>query len=400
MLKGKIDKTTTMADSLLASQGTAAAEGFKNVSQYWFPQTMPYEKGFELMEANRDSRDDILCPMSGMQPVVSNEKFVLVSEDGREFKMDEWAAKQYCSRIGMPSTVYSWLTEDSMNQNGTVKVKRDGHDAAVLRVNVMNALRHMPKDKKFRFRTYNDSVIRAVLTEDYEIVDNRWYLETLQKCIPGGRLSHWRGDADTMYGNILIPDSIRQETDSEYGGMISIGNCEIGKRRISQVPSLFRAICMNGCIWNQTKGQNIRRVHRGKHVRNLGGLAKEIAANIQNQIPLISGGIDTLLKTQEFAIGDVKRFIAETGIAFGMKAPELRAVATEYVKHESAFRNLFGIINGITRAGQSLSPDRWVEFDTYAGEMAGMNRVTFDRMLKRADNLSDEYVRDAFGMAV
>ncbi len=77
----------------------------------------------------------------------------------------------------------------------------------------------------------------------------------MRKLIPGGRLSHWRGDADTLWGNVLIPDTIRQESDSDYGGMVSIGNSEIRERRITSRPSVFRAICFNGCIWDREAGQ-------------------------------------------------------------------------------------------------------------------------------------------------
>ncbi len=46
--------------------------------------------------------------------------------------------------------------------------------------------------------------------------------------------------------------------------MVSVSNCEIGKRALGSLPSLFRAICMNGCIWGQAYGEKIKVVHRGE----------------------------------------------------------------------------------------------------------------------------------------
>lgn len=393
----KLVGSGTAGKELLEAQGSA--QGFKNVSQYWLPKTLTYEQAFEKLEQGRQSREDILCTMKQMLPIVAEDgKFALAYDDGREFILDEWSASQFFQKIGVPVTVYNWLTEDSKKPNGDVKVKRDAIDARLLVSCVKNGLRHIDADKKFRFRTYDNSVIRAVLTEDYKIIDNRWYLEVMKECIPGGRVSHWRGNADTVFSNILIPDSIREEKDSEYGGMVSIGNCEIGKRRLSQTPSVFRAICMNGCIWSQKKGKNINRVHRGKDIANLSELKREIARNIQEQIPLVSIGITKLLQTQKFNIKLMKNFIAEVCNSWGFKPNESREVVSQFSKHESAHRNLFGVINSITRAGQELDNNRWVEFDEFAGELTGATEDWFERTNKRAENLSDEMVASIFGV--
>lgn len=394
----KLEGKGNTGDFVLKSQGGAVAEGFPNVSQYWYVKTHDYDYGFEMMEKDRQSRDDIICPAHSMMPIVDADgKFAFAYDDGREFKLDDWAATQYAAKMGIPVSVFNWLNEDT-TVNGKVRVKRDDKDSRLLTLCVANALRRVPKDKKFRFRTYNNNTIRAVLSEDYVIVDNRWYLEVLKECIPGGRLSHWRGDADTFYGNILIPHSIRAEADSEYGGMVSAGNCEVGKRRLSQFPSVFRAICMNGCVWDQTKGKNIRQVHRGKEIADAGVLRKMIAENIQYQIPLVSKGIDRILNTQKYKVDKISSFIAEVGISFNLHPTELMEVANQYKRHESAHRNLFGVVNALTRAGQEFDNKRWVDFDNYAGELIAATPESFARMNARAENLSDEYVAEAFGV--
>ena len=74
--------------------------------------------------------------------------------------------------------------------------------------------------------------------------------------------------------------------------MLSIGNCEIGKRRISQVPSLFRSICLNGCIWGQCKGKEIKKRHIGEI--DLQELSYAIYENIEAQLPLLDAGVRKL----------------------------------------------------------------------------------------------------------
>ena len=110
---------------------------------------------------------------------------------------------------------------------------------------------------------------------------------------------------------MLIPDTIREESDSDYGGMLSIGNSEIGERRISSMPSIFRAICMNGCIWDQTAGKGINQVHRGKI--DLDQLFLVIKENLEVQIPLLPQGIERLLGTRRMAEKNSFLF-ASTGV--------------------------------------------------------------------------------------
>ena len=74
-----------------------------------------------------------------------------------------------------------------------------------------NALRRLDPEKKYRLRTYTDGTCRAFVTDRYAPIDNRWYLEQLKQNLPEGRLSHWRGDEDTIYGNILL------DTIIDYG---------------------------------------------------------------------------------------------------------------------------------------------------------------------------------------
>jgi hypothetical protein len=263
-----------------------------------------------------------------------------------------------------------------------------------------NALRRVEADKTFRLRTYTDGTCRAFVTDKYAPIDNRWYLETLAEFIPGGRFSHWRGDEDSIYGNILIPDTIMDygADDSDYGGMISVGNCEIGTRRISQTPSLFRAICMNGCIWGQTSGEKIRRVHRGNI--ELDSLKLEIAQNIQHQIPLLAPGIKQFLATRAMETGksSVKGVVATVASDHKLSKREATEFLEQYITMESGERNLFGIINGLTRAGQKFDNKTWVKFDEIAGSLLDTSADRWATILRRADTFTDKDYEKVFAL--
>lgn len=400
----KLVGTGNQGDFVLETQG--GSEGFKNVSQYWLPKTQTFDEMRERLQKHYDRRLDIKTPFKGFRPaVVHPGKLVFVAQggptDGAEYTMTEHALKQYLLRLDIPYHGIFDLLENKMNPSGKkVKIKRDSEDIGVVKTIIENGLRHYHSrgdnaKKVWRFRTYDDTKeIAAVLSEKYSCIDNRWYLEIINELIPGGRYSHFdRADDNTIYGNVLIPDSIRQESDSEYGGMLSLANSEIGDREISQYPSVFRAICMNGCIWDRTKGSILRHRHVGLV---LDTLKRSIIDNVHKQIPLVNTGIDKLLATraEDYKVPDVKmaRIFVAVGERFNLDKKQTLQSLHQWAKYEKDNKNLFGVINGITRAGQTFGNKEWVKLDEAGGDMAKWNKDRWNSLIARAKSFTEDEV--------
>ena len=297
-LYSKIEGQGNQGQFVHDGQDMAKKEGFAHVSKLWYDKTMSYDDGMELLEQDVSSRQDFLISRDDMTlDVRENEgrwQFGVEIED-QFYTPTNHALTQFVSKSceGKGTGFVRGLTEDTFSAKGDVKIHRDEWDARTILSIVRNGLRRADASTKFKVRCYDDGTMRAFLSEKYAEVDNRWFLEQIKDIIPAGRLSHWRGDADTIFGNVLIPDTIREEDDSDYGGMVSIGNCEIGKRNVKSLPSVFRAICMNGCIWDQTKGYEIKVRHIGDI--DLDQLRLKLRHNIEAQIPLIPQGIERVL---------------------------------------------------------------------------------------------------------
>ena len=372
-----------------------------HVHKDWWAQTQSFEDGMEALEQGIAEREDLMVPRSQITPAVNLAgEFVMQLADGREFKPTQHAVNQFGVATFTSTFYLNSLMSNPTKNNGQERFQRDEQDAETLVAVCENALRRVEADKKFRLRTYQDGTLRAFLTEKYAPIDNRWYLEQLENILPGGRLSHWRGDADTIYGNVLLPDTIidyGQDDDTDYGGMLSIGNCEIGKRRISQMPSIFRAICLNGCIWGQTKGKGISKVHRG--TIDLDGLAADIRKNIEAQLPLLPDGIERFLGIKVHTCDEVsmKNLIGAVCSDKKLGKRESMEVLTQWIQHEREDRNLFGIVNAITRAGQTFDNTSWVKFDELGGDLIGMGESRWDAIKKRADTYEEKEVVAIFG---
>lgn len=363
---------------------------------------MSFAEGLEQIEKDRENTVDITATLADLKPGVNTSgKFVMSHRDGREFIPTEHAITQMGNWADCGTWVVQNLLRNPLNNKQKELYKRDRGDAETLAHILANGFRRVDQSKKFLWRTRKDGSLRAMLTERYAIIDNAWFVRKLAEFIPGGRLSHWKGDSDTLYGNVLIPDTIREEKDSDYSGMTSIGNSEIGVRRVSSRPSIFRAICMNGCIWGQTKGQDIRQVHRGEI--NLESLALEIKENLNKQIPLLPQGIDKFLNTRTYAWDGMSvkpvfaQLIKDEGEFTKKQAAELlKAHAEERAIVPDYALTLFGLTNAITRAGQKGTPADWVKFDEIGGRVAGYSKDDFEHLIEKARKMKAKDVDEVF----
>ena len=389
----------TQGDFVLNSQTIATDEGFSHVSKTWYDKTLSYDEGMELLESERGQREDFLIPRSeiafDVREIDGQWKFGAEIDD-RFFVPTDHALVQLVSKAcnGKGTGFVRDLTNDHP------KFKRDEFDARTIRGIITNGIRRVDASTKYKIRCHNDGTMRAFLSERYAEVDNRWYLEQIKNIIPAGRLSHWKGDSNTIWGNVLIPDTIREEDDSDYGGMVSIGNCEIGKRNVKSLPSVFRAICMNGCIWDQTKGSEIKVRHIGDI--DLDSLAMKLRTNIEAQIPLLPQGIQRMLGIRAKGTDGVpmKNLIAATAETHKIDKRGASAILQAWVKDESPIapegRSLFDIVNSVTRAGQSLDNQSWVRFDQIGGQLVNYTDNQWTNLKSRAESYDDKDFKRVF----
>lgn len=355
---------------------------FSAVSKTWIENgTITIEEGLERIDDEARHRRDILIDAKSAK-ILTDEHGLFLEIDGANYRPNDWSGKQLCSKLATPQTLFTQYSKPF-----------DSHVLAY-------ALSHGQKgiDKQLLFRCYDDGTLRGVLSDSYSIVENRWYLELLAELIPGARLSHFEfSSADTIIGNVLIPDSCRVESDSDYGGMLAISNSEIGERIISQTPSIFRAICQNGCIWGERAGIEIRRRHRGI---DLAELRQQLTLNIQAQIPLVSSGIDRLLASHSSKLtAGVVQAIAFLATQHNLGSNVAEEIASQWLK-QSKEKSAFGLTDAITRAGQLFGRDVWRQCDEIGGQVVNMayNGKSWEAFDSRAKLLTNEEVNKVFGV--
>lgn len=382
------------------TDGQVKDENFKNVAKAWTAQCVSYDKGIEKLAESQSLIQDLRTPFKEWQADLDNEgKFVLLHKPSLQtFKPTEKAIADL-ARLGKTS---QWFIDDMLGPK-----KNDAIDNDIIRRTIQNTVFNpdrVDQNDLMLFRTWKDGSLRAVLSNRYAIVNNVWFMELMKKLIPGGLLSHWRGDADTVLGNILIPDSIRQFGVDEFGTMLSVGNSEIGVRRVYTLPSAFRRICQNGCIWEQEKGKAVNRRHVGKEggIINLEDLAGQIAENLQNAIPLANDIINHIIGCRVFKF-DVKltvpviaELFSEFNLGENLAVPYFTALNKE-LECGTENDNLFFLMQGITRMSQTLDNNLWVKLDMLAGEMSKMTEKKWKSICSRAEDLTAKEIEKSLG---
>lgn len=404
-------------DFVLTGQTVAAKEGFSHVSRKWYEKCMTFDTAMDkICDEQRKIHDYKESPLKEWEAVtLDSGEFALKNKvSGQAYKPNKHALTNIGIVAGVSTFFLNSMVEpkghatkkDKMTGEPIIEYNRDKRDSDVL-VHTLNATLfasdRVDQDKPRLWRTWNDGTLRALLSNQYAIINNQWFMDAIRQIIPGGLVSHWRGDADAIYGNILIPDSIRAENDSDYGGMLSIGNSEIGTRKMSSTPSVFRAICMNGCIWDQEKGIQIKQMHKGSIDLEL--LKSAIADNLTKQIPLLNEGIERILHIKAYGCGDtpILNVFGETASSFKISPKQIQGVMREFEKEvalldKEAF-SAFGVQAALTRYGQTQDNDSWLRFDEIAGEFANLNDKGWSAFIERAKHLDNRQLEKVLGLS-
>ena len=359
----------------------------------------------KVVDARR-ARQDFEIPMREFSlSLDANGENIVGTIDGQDYVPTDHCLRQMATWMGVSHAVVKQYLNPVLNQNGSVRYNRDRTDRELLVALFKNGIRdgRIDSNKVFKFRTYTDGTLRAMLSDRYGIIDNVWYLEYLKGVFSDyseePMFEHWTGDADTIGGNLRIPSVSHTGNDSDYGGMLFIGNCEIGRKRISITPSVWRQICTNGLMgWG--KGQTWSKVHRGDI--DLAGLADDISAKIEETIPILNKGIEVLINTQNFGFVTkpaeiVAQIALDHKLSTGLNGQAIQTV-NEYITHESGFRNLFGIINAITRVAQHQEADEHFRLESVAGELAQLDKTGWQRLNAIAGNMKEEQRNKVFGI--
>jgi hypothetical protein len=235
--------------------------------------------------------------------------------------------------------------------------------------------------REFRLRVRHDDegndIIRAIVSERYGVIDNHEAMDIIANALPSlddALASHIFNDGDDIFGNILLPDYMKSEPDSDYGVGIAFKNSEIRNSTFKISPFLFRAICLNGMIWGrQNSDIKINQKHLG--TIDLADLQEQVKIAIK--VALTQGNdmltlmnyakqvkVENPLATIALIARDEKMTIEQGKLWHKGYLDSLHERHGDV--HE---KSAFGIINGLTRSAQDYNGSTREQMETTASKI-------------------------------
>ena len=348
--------------------GLQSTASHRHVAKVWQDKCTPFSDFIETVKSQSTNKVDVVKPESEIRL-----KDVDTLVDGTP--LTDSGINSLRVFADMPSSIISFLKEREYNDD-LVKYMNTELDRRETQWN------NKGKEKRtFNVRIRHDgegnNVVRAIVSERYGVIDNSEAMEMVANALPSlndALASHLFNDGDDIYGNILLPDYMKSEPDSDYGVGIAFKNSEIRNSTFKISPFLFRAICLNGMIWGRMNSEiSVNQKHMGKI--DLGDLQLQVTQAIKVALTQGNDMLTLLGYAKQVKVTNPVAVIAQLARDEKMTIEQGKLWHKGYLdslheRHGDVHENsAFGIINGLTRSAQDYTGASREEMETLASKI-------------------------------
>ena len=348
--------------------GLQSTASHRHVAKQWQAKCTPLADFIETVKSQSTNKVDVVKPESEIRL-----KDVDTLVDGTP--LTDSGMNSLRVFADMPSSIISFLKEREYNDD-LVKYMNAELDRRETQWN------NKGKEKRtFNVRIRHDgegnNVVRAIVSERYGVIDNSEAMEMVANALPSlndALASHLFNDGDDIYGNILLPDYMKSEPDSDYGVGIAFKNSEIRNSTFKISPFLFRAICLNGMIWGRMNSEiSVDQRHMGKI--DLDSLQVKVTQAIKVALTQGNDMLTLLGYAKQVKVTDPVAVIAQLARDEKMTIEQGKLWHKGYLdslheRHGDVHeKSAFGIINGLTRSAQDYTGASREEMETLASKI-------------------------------
>lgn len=348
--------------------GLQSTETHRHVAKVWQDKCLSLETFYDALKKQAEGKIDVEKPESAIR---LQDATTLI--DGTP--LTKGGINSLRQFTDIPSSMITFMQERGYD-NELVKFVNDELSRREAEWN------NKGKDaREFRVRTRKDDdgiqVARAIVSERYGVIDNLEAMEMIIDSLPSksalkeALASHLFNDGDDMYGNLLIPDNMKSEPDSDYGVGIAFRNSEIRNATFKVSPFLFRAICLNGMIWGrQDSSIKVNQRHMGKIDR------AELSEQVRRAITVaLTQGNDLLTlmghakQVEVNNVGNTIAQLARDNKLTGLQGKLWHKGYIDSLQESSGHvheNTAFGIVNGLTRSAKEYNGSTREQLETVA----------------------------------
>ena len=368
--------------------GLESTQSHRHVAKKWQDKCSPFADFVETVKEQSGSKYDLVLPESKVR---LKDSTTLTND----MNLTKSGLNSIRSFTEIPSSMVSFLDERGYSDDLTRFINSE------LNLREQAWANDGKDSREFRIRVRKDDEgdnVRAVVSGRYGVIDNHEAMEMIANALPSmtdALASHISNDGDDIFGNVLLPDYMKSEPDSDYGVGIAFRNSEIKNSTFKVSPFLFRAICLNGMIWGKEDSKN--QINQ-KHLGNINRAELQEQVTHAVMVALTQGNdLLTLLgHSKQVKVERPLQVIAQLSINEGLTIEQGRAWHKGYLEslnevsgdlHE---RSAFGVINGLTRSAQEYKDAMRENMETIASKiLAPSIDADLQAISKRWGRLSD-----------
>lgn len=368
-LQVKDGATATIKDGVWHNAiGLQSSASHRHVAKVWQDKCTPLADFVETVKKQSVHKTDDVKPESEIRL-----KDINTLIDGTT--LTESGLNSLRIFTDIPSSMVSYMKEREYNDD---LVRYFNEDLSKRESDWLNK----GKDsREFRVRSRHDDegnkVVRAIVSERYGVIDNHEAMEMIVNSLPSlddALASHLFNDGDDIYGNILLPDHMKSEPDSDYGVGIAFRNSEIRNATFRISPFLFRAICLNGMIWGRQDSEiKVNQKHLG--TIDLVDLQQQVRHAISVALTQGNDMLTLLGHSKKVKVDNVLPVIAQICRDEKMTIAQGKLWHKGYLDslHETTGhfndKTAFGVINGLTRSAQDYNASTRESMESIASKI-------------------------------
>ena len=345
--------------------GLQSTEAHRHVAVQWQNKCTPFSDFVETVQKQSKHKEDKVKRESEIRLKDANTLL-----DGTPLTKSGMNSLRMFTDI--PSSMISFLQEREYDD----ELVRFVNDELDRREREWNHSGKEPRDFRVRVRHDVDGndVIRAIVSERYGVIDNHEAMDMIVNSLPSLKdalASHIHNDGDDIYGNVLLPDYMKSEPDSDYGVGIAFRNSEIRNSTFKISPFLFRAICLNGMIWGRQNSEiTVNQRHMGKI--DLNELQEQVTVAVKVALTQGNDLLTLMSLSKQVKVENPLATIAMLARDNKMTIEQGKLWHKGYLdslheKHGDVHeKSAFGIVNGLTRASQDFKGSTREQMETTA----------------------------------
>jgi len=211
--------------------------------------------------------------------------------------------------------------------------------------------------------------LRAVLTERYSPLDNRTLLEALRKSLPPHLQVQWVALDDESFHLRLFDPHLRRDvrSDDPLQAGLHIANSEVGKRSVTVDAVVYREVCSNGLV-RLIKGKSIlQQRHIGVAPAHFTVLLRQAMQQsllaAQEFMAQMAAAADQPLQDME---KELKQLVTHWKLSQSFAEQVQASLKQEDIRYQ---QTVFGLVNAVTHAAQTLDSERRYEMEVVAGKL-------------------------------